>query len=92
MYVYMADHFIVQQTLTQHCKAIFFSIKNQRRREKTLLKVDPVISKTHFWSRRSKKEEKKSLVGGSVVKQLPANAGDMSLIPDLGRSHMSRSI
>ena len=26
--------------------------------------------------------------GGSVVKNLPANAGDMSLIPDLERSHM----
>ena len=26
--------------------------------------------------------------GGSVVKNLPANAGDMVLFPDLGRSHM----
>ena len=26
--------------------------------------------------------------GGSVVKNLPANAGDMGSIPDLGRSHM----
>ena len=26
--------------------------------------------------------------GGSVVKNPPANAGDMSLIPDLGRSYM----
>ena len=29
--------------------------------------------------------------GGSVVKNLPANAGDMGLSPGLGRSHMPRS-
>ena len=29
--------------------------------------------------------------GGPVVKNLPANAGDMGLIPGLGRSHMPRS-
>ena len=28
---------------------------------------------------------------GSLVKNLPANAGDMSLIPDLGRSHIPQS-
>ena len=27
-------------------------------------------------------------LGGSVVKNLPANAGDMGLILDPGRSHM----
>ena len=27
--------------------------------------------------------------GGSVVKDLPANAGDMGSIPGSGRSHMS---
>ena len=26
--------------------------------------------------------------GGSVVKNVPANAGDVGSIPDLGRSHM----
>ena len=29
--------------------------------------------------------------GGSVVKNLPVNAGDMGSVPDLGRSHMPRS-
>ena len=29
--------------------------------------------------------------GGSVVKNLPANSGNTGLIPDLGRSHVSRS-
>ena len=28
---------------------------------------------------------------GTVVKNLPANAGDMGLIPGPGRSHMPRS-
>ena len=27
-------------------------------------------------------------LGGSVIKNLPANAGDMSSIPGLGRSHV----
>ena len=30
-------------------------------------------------------------LGGSVVKNPPANAGDMGLILDLGRSHMPGS-
>ena len=30
--------------------------------------------------------------GGSVKKNLPANAGDMGLIPGLGRFHMSWGI
>ena len=29
--------------------------------------------------------------GGSVVKNSPANAGDMCSIPDLGRSHMPQN-
>ena len=29
--------------------------------------------------------------GGSVMKNLPANAGDVGLIPDLRGSHMPRS-
>ena len=29
--------------------------------------------------------------GGTVVKNLPANAGDMGSIPGLGRSHMLQS-
>nr|MDK8076123.1 hypothetical protein [Aerococcus urinae] len=33
----------------------------------------------------------RALPGGSVVKNLPANAGDTGLIPDLGRSHMPQS-
>ena len=33
----------------------------------------------------------KGFLGGSVVKNLPANAGDMGWIPDSGRSHMPQS-
>ena len=38
-----------------------------------------------------KKERKKGFPGGSVVKNSPANAGDMGLIPGLGGSHMPQS-
>ena len=31
------------------------------------------------------------LLGGAVVKKLPANAGDMGSIPVPGRSHMPQS-
>ena len=37
------------------------------------------------------KDGRKGLPSGSVVKNLPANAGDMRLIPDQGRSHVPRS-
>ena len=38
-----------------------------------------------------KKKSPRGFPGGSVVKNLPANAGETGLIPDLGRSHMPRS-
>ena len=37
------------------------------------------------------KAGRKGLPSGSVVKNLPASAGDMRLIPDQGRSHVPRS-
>ena len=40
---------------------------------------------------KRKKERKKGFPGGSVVKNSPANAGDMGLIPGLGGSHMPQS-
>ena len=39
----------------------------------------------------NKLKKHKIFPGGSVVKTLPANAGDMGLITDLGRFHMSWS-
>ena len=36
-------------------------------------------------------EQNLGFPGGAVVKNLPVNAGDMGLIPGLGRSHMPRS-
>ena len=33
----------------------------------------------------------RGFLGGSVVKNPPANAGDMDLIPDLERSHVEQS-
>ena len=37
------------------------------------------------------KEDVRDFPGGAVVKNLPANEGDMGLIPGLGKSHMPRS-
>ena len=37
-----------------------------------------------------KKKKSYDFPGGSVVKNLLANAGDTNLIPDPGRSHMPR--
>ena len=37
------------------------------------------------------KEIKEDFSGGTVVKTLPVNAGDMGSSPGLGRSHMSWS-
>ena len=39
----------------------------------------------------SKFKSNQSFPGGSVVKNLQANAGDLGSIPSLGRSHMPRS-
>ena len=41
--------------------------------------------------RTAMKSGPRGFPGGAVVKNLPANAGDMGLIPGLGRSHMPRS-
>ena len=35
------------------------------------------------------KNERMGFPGGSVIKNLPVNAGDTGLIPDPGRSHMT---
>ena len=47
-----------------------------------------VASASHIG--RSKKRSR-DFPGGAVVKNLPANAGDMGSIPGPGRSHMPRS-
>ena len=41
-----------------------------------------------IWLRNLYGVEIWDFLGGSVIKNLPANAGDMGLIPALGRSHM----
>ena len=58
--------------------------------------------KLHFLWRQSSDEKTRSMIfnhqerdkegfpNGSVVKTLPANVGDMGLIPGPGRSHMPR--
>ena len=43
------------------------------------------------WAFFSLESKHKGFPGGSVVKNLPSNAGDASLIRGLGRPHMQRS-
>ena len=43
------------------------------------------------WWYRDKNDLLENFPGGLVVKNLPANAGDMASIPDPGRSHMQQS-
>ena len=43
------------------------------------------------WSMGGFKDTVKDFSGGSVVKNLLANSGDASSIPDLGRSHVPQS-
>ena len=44
-----------------------------------------------FETLRIKTREDRDLPGGTVVKNLPANAGDTGLSPGPGRFHMPRS-
>ena len=48
------------------------------------------ITAFHFIGTRFKRE-RRDFLGGAVVKNLPAIAGDRGLIPGLGRSHMPQS-
>ena len=50
------------------------------------------FSKLHFQSSRFIRTHSWDFPGGTVVKNPPANAGDMGLIPGPGRSHMPWSI
>ena len=43
------------------------------------------------WRQMKMKKHQSDFPGGTVVKNPPANAGDMSLSPGPGRSHMSQS-
>ena len=66
-----------------------------------LCKTEGIIFHSRIRKKERKKErkkrgkegrkEEKDFPGGAVVKNLPANAGDMGLSPDPGRSHMLRS-
>ena len=42
-------------------------------------------------AKQSCKKEREGFPGGSVIKNLPANAGDMSVIPNPGRSYLPRN-
>ena len=44
-----------------------------------------------FSEENMSKAKRLSFPGGSVIRNQPANAGDMGLLPDPGRSHLLRS-
>jgi len=46
------------------------------------------IKKNYFFKMLALKKYLEGFLGGSVVKNPPANAGDTGLIPEPGRSHM----
>jgi len=46
--------------------------------------------KNKIKKRNISKSTKEGFPGGSVIKNLPADAGDPGLIPGLGRFHMPR--
>ena len=58
--------------------------------------TDECPNENTFVNEKKKKKKEQNFLnpgfpGGLVVKNLPANAGDMGLIPGLGRSHMPQS-
>ena len=45
----------------------------------------------YIWEKKKFKKTHAGFPGGQVVKNPPASAGDMGLIPGLGRPHMPQS-
>ena len=56
-----------------------------------IITIISLLSIHHHISYRYNKEKKQGFPGGTVVENLPANAGDMGSSPGLGISHMPRS-
>ena len=63
---------------TYYIRSVFSATKE----DKTLKMADIKLSQEHF------KNCYVDFPGGPMVKNSPANAGDMDLIPDRGRSHL----
>ena len=69
--------------------------RERQERVKMTIETVPEGKTEQRGDREPEDKEQKNSAGllwwGSVVKNLPANAGDSGLIPDLGRSHMLSS-
>ena len=50
-----------------------------------------VVKVPYRWVTKAQERKTLGFPGGAVVKNPPANAGDMGSSPGLGRSHMPRS-
>ena len=61
------------------------------RKLKIELPYDPAIPLLGMYPDRTIIQKDRDFPGGTVVKNQPANAGDIGSIPGLGRSHMPRS-
>ena len=70
------------QQLWKHSMGIFIPMWQVKFQEGFELKIGCVMNR---------KEESRGFPGGAVVKNPPANAGDMGSSPGPGRSHMPRS-
>ena len=62
------------------CGQTIRKLSQKSKQEKMVAQTRVVIEK-----------KERDFPGGAVVKNLPANAGDMGLIPGPGRSHVPRS-
>ena len=60
------------------------------KRLKIELPYDPAITLLGIYPEKTmiQKDTRRDFPGGAVVKNLPANGGDMGSSPGLGRSHM----
>ena len=73
------------------CHALCFKARvPSMRRKRKLSQERPQVPCSVKWG--STLTVRPDFPGSPVVKNPPANAGDMGLIPDLGRSHMSWKI
>ena len=57
----------------------------------SIFSVQLLFKKRLYLEALNQRGEKRDFLGGAVVKNLPANAGDTGLSPGLGRSHMAQS-
>ena len=90
----MSDNYFIQNTaLSYLCVANLVTnlVTEYEREWRKTLETPCSSSSGHreaYLFKLSKNLQRRGLPGGSVVKNPPANAGDMGSVPSLGRSHV----